>query len=264
MSPARSRTRSTKSVTLAALVLASAALVAGCGPADPGLVPDAAQRVFDMLRERKYGEIYDDASATLRKSHPRDEFVARLEALEGFGQLVETEPSADPLFVEEGQGRLATARYRARFTFAEGSFELTLRANDILGTWELEGYDYDVAGTTFDPPYKADAAGADQLARRFFHLWQTRHYGDLRRVMRIDEDPRKVRHFLENLENGGKLLTLAQENFEARRWGRTTRATARYALKFDKGKGWIVFQLLDDKGFWRVDSADYQIEYNVE
>ena len=69
-------------------------------------------------------------------------------------------PVADPTVIADGETRFATARYTARFAFAEGPFELTLRANDMLGTWELVGYDYSVEGTTFDPPYPADAEGA--------------------------------------------------------------------------------------------------------
>lgn len=250
-------------ITLALTLMAATLLTTGCGPADAGRVPEAAMRIFDQIREQRYEVIYEDASSAVRKTYGRDAFLNRLRDLERFGQLVEIEANGAPTIAEEGQGRVATARYTARFAFAEGPFELKLRANDMLGTWELEGYDYSVSGTTYDPPYPADEAGAEQLVRRFFHLWQNRKYGDLRRVMRIDEDPQKVRHFLENLEKGEKILTVARERFTTQRTGRRTTANARYAMTFKNGKGWIVFKLIDVDGQWRIDSADYQIEYVV-
>jgi hypothetical protein len=249
--------------SLALSLLAAALLTVGCGPADAGRVPEAAQRIFDQLREREYERIYEDASSAVRKAYGRDAFLNRLRDLESFGQLVEIEADGAPTIVEEGHARVATARYTARFAFAEGPFELKLRANDMLGTWELEGYDYDVAATTYDPPYPADEAGAEQLVRRFFHLWQNRRYGDLRRVMRIEEDPQKVRHFLENLEKGEKILTVARDRFSTQTSGRRTTANARYVMQFKNGKGWIVFKLIDAGGEWRIDSADYQIEYKM-
>jgi hypothetical protein len=246
---------------VAILVLALSAV--GCGPAENGEVPDAAQQIFDLLRERRYDAIYDGAAVSFRKSNTKADFVERLRALESFGQLAEIVPAADPSIVADGETRFANARYTARFAFAEGPFELTLRSNDMLGTWELAGYDYNVEGTTYDPPYPADAEGADQLARRFFYLWQVRRYGDLRRIMRLDEDPQKVRQFFENLENGGRLLRLDRVSYEPQTSGRRAGVLEGYSLTFDNGKGTIVLKLVEVNDEWRLDSADYQIEYKV-
>jgi hypothetical protein len=225
-------------------------------------VHDAAQAVFDRVRARQYAELYGEASVAFRKTYPRAEFVRRLEALEAFGQLVEIEPAGEPSIVDRDAGRVATASYVVRFAFAEGPFVVKLRANEMLGTWELEGYDYDVAVTTADPPYAPDDTGADQLARRFFYLWQSRRYGDLRRAMRLSDDPQKVRGFLEKLENAGKLLTLNRRSYETSTVKGRRTAQARYDLAGDNGTGNVAFRLVEVDREWRIESVDYEIEYN--
>lgn len=257
-----------RQIPLSLLLVACAGICAGCGPADPGRVHDFAQAVFDRMRTREYAELYNEASVAFRKNYPREEFVRRMEALEAFGQLVEIEPTGEPSFVERRGGRVATAGYVARFAFAEGPFVLRLRANDMLGTWELEGYDYDVASTTTDPPYPPDDAGADQLARRFFYLWQSRRYGDLRRAMRLQDDPQKVRTFLEKLENAGKILSLNRRSYQtSSSQGRRT-ALAEYDLKgknsAGESTGDIAFRLVEAGGEWRIESVDYEIEYKTK
>jgi hypothetical protein len=248
-------------LVLAAIVFAG--MLAGCTPADPKNVPKAAQEVFDRLKDRQYDALYDKASDAFKKTFTKDEFVKKMKELESFGQLLDVAPDGDPNVAEEGGDKLARVAYTAKFTLAEGPFNLTLRGNDISGDWELDGYKYDVTATTFDPPYKPDQEGAEKLARRFLYLWQSRRYDDLSKTMRLQEDPSKIADFLKKLESAGQLLTMDRTSYkEGAKSGHDTVAMD-YDLKFDNGTGTMHFELVELSGEWRIDTVRYNIEYNT-
>jgi hypothetical protein len=237
--------------------------LAGCTPADPKNVPKAAQEVFDRLKNRQYDALYDNSSDPFKKTFTKDEFVTKMKELESFGQMLDVAPDKDPQISEEGGDKIARVAYTAKFTLAEGPFNLSLRGNDISGDWELDGYKYDVTATTFDPPYKPDQEGAEKLARRFLYLWQSRRYDDLSKTMRLQEDPDKIADFLKKLENAGQLLTMDRTTYsEAAKSGHDT-AAMNYNLKFDNGTGTMHFELVELSGEWRIDTVKYNIEYNT-
>ena len=121
--------------------LVCAAALAGCTPADPKNVPKAADEVFDRLKDRRYDALYENASDPFKKTYTKDEFVKKMKDLESFGQLLSVAPDHDPQVAEENGDKIARCAYTAKFSLAEGPFNISLRGNDncrasrsIIGT----------------------------------------------------------------------------------------------------------------------------------
>lgn len=245
------------------LLVACAVLFAGCTPADPKEVPKSAEGVFSSLKDRKYDDVYDDASDAFKKTYQKQEFVDKMKELEGFGQLLEVKADGQPTVEESDGDKIARAPYAARFALAQGPFSLTLRGNDITGKWELDGYKYDVTATTSDPPYTPNETGAEKLAQRFLYLWQNRRYDDLSTVMQLQDEPQKIQDFFKKLESAGKLLTMERTLYEPSTERGAKAVATDYDLKFDNGTGTMNFKLLEVGGQWRLDSVKYNIEYNT-
>jgi len=246
--------------------LAAVALVlplAGCIKADPAKVPQAATSVMATLRERSYGGMYESASKPFKNTFTKADFTSKMAELEGFGQLIDFTQNGEPAMSEEKGDKLAWVTFTAKFALAEGPFKIKLRGNDVSGEWQLDGYDYDISGTTTDPPYPPNSDGAEKLARRFMYLWQNRRYGDISKTMKLQEDPKKVEDFMQKLEKAGKLLTLSRTSYQESTVKGLPATSMEYDMKFDNGNGTIQFELVSVDREWRIDTVKYNITYNT-
>jgi hypothetical protein len=231
-------------------------------PGAPAASPEAAaEAVATLIRDRKFGEIYDDASPEFQSANARDEVVEGLGAVSSFGRLLDWK-AGDARRASAGDAELVSVPLDARFALGEGTIELTFRGRD--GKWRLDHYGYDVGATTYDPPYPATEDGADKLAHRFMFLWQNRRYDDLARIMPISEDAGEVREFLARLEPAGDFLTLKRASFGSFRRAGALGATADFNLRFEHGRGFVVFTLLERDEQWTIDKIKYDVEYQTD
>lgn len=255
------RTRSAL-VALAAIFLLLP--MTGCIKADPAKVPESATKVMETLRDRNYVGMYDRSSKAFKGTFTQSDFTQKMAGLEGFGQLLEFVQVGEPSVTEEANEKLAWVQYTAKFALAEGPFKVKLRGNDVTGEWQLDGYNYDVSGTTTEPPYPADSDGAEKLARRFMYLWQNRRYDDLAKTMKLQEEPERIRDFMQKLENAGDLLTLTRTTYSESTVKGAPATSMDYDMKFDNGSGTMHFELVADKREWQIDTVKYNITYDKD
>jgi hypothetical protein len=258
-----------KSPLATIVVITCALFVAACTHSEASKRPvpedagNAAQSVFAKLKARDHEGLYEDASPAFKAANQKADFVAKIRDLEQFGAVLDVEPIGDLAVTPGNASEVANGSYTATFTFGKGPIDLSLRLDASSGEWKLDYYSYDVATTTVDPPYSADEAGADQLARRFLYLWQANRFDDLSTTMKIKDDPAKVRSFLEGLKSSGELLTLERTGYLAAssRGGKAVKAE--YHLVFDKGKGYLTFLLVPQGGQWQLVNVKYDVEFSA-
>ncbi|MCC6744169.1 MAG: hypothetical protein IT175_09935 [Acidobacteria bacterium] len=252
----------TRSLPVALAAISLILPLTGCIKADPAKVPESATRVMETLRDRNYIGMYDRSSKAFKGTFKQAEFTTKMAGLEGFGQLLEFAAVGEPEISQDGNDKLAWVHYKAKFALAEGPFKVKLRGNDVTGEWQLDGYDYDISGNTTEPPYPADSDGAEKLARRFLYLWQNRRYDDLAKTMKLQEEPDRIREFMQKLENAGDLLTLTRTNFTESTVQGAPAASMDYDMKFDNGSGTMHFELVAIKREWQIDTVKYNITYD--
>ena len=252
----------TRSVLIALAATALLLPLTGCIKADPAKIPDSATKVMGTLRDRNYSGLYERASKAFKEEFTQADFTAKMSGLEGFGQLLDFVQVGEPTVTQEKDEKLAWVQFTAKFALAEGPFKIKLRGNDVTGEWQLDGYNYDVSGTTTDPPYPADSDGAEKLARRFMYLWQNRRYEDLAKTMKLEEEPQRIQDFMKKLENAGKLLTLTRTSFKESTVKGAPSASMDYDMKFDNGSGTMQFELIANKREWQIDTVKYNISYD--
>jgi hypothetical protein len=225
---------------------------------DPRGASAAAEATLEKIRQREYEAIYDAATPGFRETNSRDEFLAKMRALDQFGKLVDA-VAGEPATVPDDAAVRVRVPVAATFVLGEGPIELTYRGME--DGWRLDYYSYDVAATTYDPPYPADTQGADRLSHRFMYLWQTRRYDELARIMPIDEDADEVKSFLARMEPAGALVNMKRRSYTAARGGGVA---AEYDLRFEKGRGFIVYTLVERDDQWAIDEIKYDVEYRTE
>ena len=225
---------------------------------DPRGAAAASKATLDKIREREYEAIYDAATPGFRETNSRDDFLEKMRALEQFGTMVDSE-AAEPAPLPDDSAVRVRVPVAATFVLGEGPIELTYRGME--DGWRLASYRYDIAATTYDPPYPADTQGADRLSHRFLYLWQTRRYNELARIMPLEQDPDEIKDFLARMEPAGALRNMRRRSYTAARGGGVA---AEYDLQFDKGKGYIVFTLVERDDQWTIDTIKYDVEYLVD
>ncbi|MBK6314588.1 MAG: hypothetical protein IPF53_09820 [Blastocatellia bacterium] len=254
----------TRSVTIAVAAIAFLLPLTGCIKADPAKVPESAGKVMGALKDRNYAGMYDRASKPFKGTFTQADFTAKMAGLEGFGQLLDFVQSGDPTVTEEDGDKLAWVQFTAKFALAEGPFKVKLRGNDVTGEWQLDGYNFDISGTTTDPPYPPNGDGAEKLARRFMYLWQNRRYEDLAKTMNLKEEPQRVQEFMKKLENAGDLLTLTRTSYSESTVKGAPAASMDYDIKFDNGSGSMQFELVAVNSEWQIDTVKYNIIYDTD
>lgn len=252
----------TRSVLIALAATTLLLPLVGCIKADVAKIPESATKVMGTLRDRNYSGMYERSSKAFKGTFTLADFTTKMSGLEGFGQLLDFTQSGEPTVTEEKGEKLAWVQYTAKFALAEGPFKIKLRGNDVTGEWQLDGYNYDVSGTTTDPPYPADGDGAEKLARRFMYLWQNRRYDDLAKTMKLQEEPQRIQDFMQKLENAGKLLTLTRTTYSESTVKGAPATSMDYDMKFDNGTGTMHFELVASNREWQIDTVKYNITYD--
>lgn len=254
------------------LALVAAALffaVTGCSrtsadppriASDPADAPRAADEIVERLGARDYDALYEGASGPFKAANPKDEFVAKLRQLEGFGELDGLEPKGDFDVKQDAGAQVASRSYTASYELGRGPFELALR-EDGAGGWRLDYFTYDIGAETFDPPYAADETGADRLVHRFLYLWQNRRYDDIAKTMQLEDDPAKAREYFKTLESAGNFLSAKRTGYVAGSKAKSIKTD--YDVVFDNGKGFMTFTLVSDGQNWHVDNIRYDVEYRT-
>lgn len=257
---------------ISSFLFVAVSLLVACGsnepeapepPPGPVEIGAAVESTMERIATRDYAAIYDQASSEFRDANPKEDFLQKMQALETLGKLVDWEVKGESSRRSDNGAEIATVPVSTTYVLGEGPIDLTFR-RDTNGAWRLDFYRYDVAATTYDPPYPASETGADRLAHRFMFLWQSRRYDDLAKIMPLDAESGEVRDFLAKMEPAGDLLTMKRKGFSSTRKSGTLTAKADYNLRFERGRGFIVFTLEQQGEEWAIDAIKYDVEYQTD
>ncbi len=222
----------------------------------------AAETTITQLKDRKLGQLYEGASATLRQEKWVD-FVARISDVTKLGKILETKMSDATIARDPRLGRAATVTCEAECLFGHATIVCTYSDVGFSGRWLLADVQTDVRRAVTEPPYAATDDGADALARRFVYAFQNEDYATITRLIANDEGEDKLKSFRESLIGDGYVTVLERTGVDDVDYGGVVVHAVSYDVETSREQrnGLLKFFLRNDGDNWAVVGVETNMRF---